>query len=513
MGKVLVLNMGMKSIRSIIFDSAGHKLASRSLPLKTAINDKQVEQDPLEWWEKALQVMGESLAEARCHQIEAITVTSSASCLVCLDKAGKPLGSALMVSDKRAEAEADYLAALPEFAEVKHRTGLAMSASLMLPKILWLQKNEPERFARTACFLSPNDYLIYNLCGEPVTDELNAAKFHYDLTTGTYPAKLLQAANIHGGVFPRVAEIGSRAGKIRRAVAEKLGISSDTAVIVTTYDAICSFLGSGVSSEGDASDVSGTVTVFRCLSYHQHIQSQAERLRVYVSPYSVENAQIVGGSNNLGGGLIEWAKQCYYQNESYPYEVMEKEAGESSVGARGLIFLPYLLGERAPIWNDEARGVFFGLERMHTRKDMARAVFESTGFIDMDMLAAVEEAGIKVTSVRLSGGLARLNLVSQIKADILGRDVLVLSEFETTSTGAAMLAFIGLGEFADLKEAAEHFVRVRMIIKPDMEKHQHYQEIYGLYHSTYEILKPQFSKRMRVLNRLHLDKEVRLENL
>ena len=129
----------------------------------------------------------------------------------------------------------------------------------------------------------------------------------------------------------------------------------------------------------------------------------------------------------MGGGLIEWVKQCYYQNEMLPYELMEKDASEASLGAGGVIFLPYLLGERAPIWDHNARGVFFGLERMHTRKEMTRAVLESTGFIDLDMIAAIEEVGLKINTIRLSGGLARLNTVSQIKSDITGREVQVLS--------------------------------------------------------------------------------------
>ncbi len=513
MSTVLVLNMGMKSIRSIIFTDKGQKLSSSALPLQSAINDKRVEQNPSEWWEKAIAVMGQSLKDARIKHIDAMTVTSSASCLVCAKADGEPIGSCIMVSDKRAELEAREISDMPSFAPVGESTGLKMSSSLLLPKILWIKKHDREAFDQTAYFMTPNDYLIYRFSGNVLTDYLNAAKYHYDVATGKYPEVLLKDLGIPIEKLPPVKNIGDDAGELLPEIADRLGIERGTRVIVSSYDAICSFFGSGVSDEGEASDVSGTVTVFRCLSFNKTVQGRAQNLRVYVSPYKAENAQIVGGSNNLGGGLIEWAKQCYYQHEPYPYEVMEKEAGESEVGANGLIFLPYLLGERAPLWNDDARGVFFGLERMHTRKDMTRAVFESTGFIDMDMLAAIREAGIEVSSVRLSGGLARVNLVSQIKADILGKDVMVLSEFETTSTGAAMLAFIGLGVFRNLGEAAARFAHVRMIIKPDIENHKKYQHVYELYHSTYETLKPQFRKRMDVLERIRTDREIRIENL
>lgn len=214
----------------------------------------------------------------------------------------------------------------------------------------------------------------------------------------------------------------------------------------------------------------------------------------------------------MGGGLIEWVKQCYYQNEMLPYERMEKDAGEASLGAGGVIFLPYLLGERAPLWDSDARGIF-GLERMHTRKEMTRAVFESTGFIDLDMIAAIEETGIKIKSIRLSGGLARINLISQIKADITGRTVQVLSEFETTATGAAMIALYGQGVYSSLKEAADCFAKVRMVICPDRKNHDKYKELYSLYKETYHTLKPLFPKRMEVTERLYSSRRIRIENL
>lgn len=511
MKTVLVLNMGMKSIRSFIFREDGHKLSQAALPLTSAINDKRVEQDALEWWEKALNVMEKSIREADIKKLDAITVTSSASCLVCLDKEGEPLTPVMMVSDKRAKAEAEEISRLQEFAEVRQRTGLAMSSSLLLPKIFWVKRHAEEIFKKTAYFLTPNAYLLYRLCGKKVTDCLDAEKFHYSQDEGKYPEKLLQVLGISLGSLPQPVDIGTSVGVLFESIASGFAIGGGTEIVASSYDAICSFFGSGAAEEGEASDVSGTVTVFRTMSYKTIRKSGATK--VYESLYRPENARIVGGSNNLGGGLIEWAKQCYYQNEPYPYEVMEKEAGETALGANGLIFLPYLLGERMPIWNDDARGVFFGLERMHTRKDMTRAVFESAGFIDLDMRSAIEECGIRIKQVRLSGGLARLNLISQLKADILGLDVLVLSEFETTSTGAAMLAFIGLGVFSNAKEAARSFVKVRMIIKPDMENHAKYLRIYQLFKSTYEVLKPQYKKRLQMLEEIRTVREVKIENL
>lgn len=510
MSNTLVINMGLKSIRCIIFNQNGLKLGSAAQAINTAINDKCVEQEPEEWWEKTQNVIKKALADSGMAEITFITVTTSAACLVCVDSSGNSLGRAIMISDKRAKAETEIISDMPEFEEIKKKTGLGMAVSLMLPKILWVQRNMPEMYEKTAYFMAPNDYLIYKLCGVFVTDYFNAAKYHYILSEACYPEKLLEKLQIPPKKLPKVVNAGESVGNIDNVLAKQLGISSSAKIVVTSYDAICSFVGSGVSEDGETSDVSGTVTVFRTLSKRQDIGNSAN---IYTIPFYRENAQIVGGSNNLGGGLIEWVKQCYYQRESYPYEIMEKDAGESEIGGRGLIFLPYLLGERAPLWDDHVRGVFFGLERMHTRKDMTRAVFESTGFIDLSLLEAIQETGIEVQSVRLSGGLARINLISQIKADILGKDVMVLSEFETTATGAAMLALMGQGVYRTMKEAAEKFAAVRMIIKPNLENHRKYQYMYELYKDTYQTLRGLFDKRIQVLEHLRSDREVQIENL
>lgn len=510
MRTVLVLNMGMKSIRSIIFDENGNKLASASLPIETSLTGETVTQRPSEWWEKACEVIRETLAEAENIFIDYLTVTTSSSCLICVDERGEALLPCMMVSDKRAVEESRDIAGMNEFVAVREATGLDADPSLLLPKALWVKRHCEEIFKNSYKLLSPNDYLLLKFTGNYVTDYMNAQKWHYDTAQKQYPSMLLKKLGISEDMLPEVLPPGSYIGNVLQFATKATGLTIKTKVIATTYDAICSFIGSGVLEEGEASDVSGTVTVFRAVSKNK----PGGRLNgIQQIPYYEGGIHIVGGSNNLGGGLIEWVKQCYYQKESIPYEQMEKDAGEASIGAGGVIFLPYLLGERAPIWDCHARGVFFGLERMHTRKEMTRAVFESTGFIDLDMIAALEEAGIEVNRIRLSGGLARLNRISQLKADITGKEIRVLSEFETTASGAAMIALYGQGHFSNLKDAADRFVKIRMIIQPDQRNHQQYMEWYALYKETYHTLRPLFVKRMELTDRLYRKKKVQIENL
>lgn len=510
MKRILVINLGMKSVRSIVFDSEGRKLASSSLPIETYLCKECVTQDPDEWWEKASVVVRESIIDLDKDDIDYITVTSSSSCLVCVNDEGQSIYKSIMVSDRRATSEAKLIAEHPLYIAWNGGIGGICDTSLMLPKILWVKDNEPILFKQTYKYLAPNDYFIHRMTGQYVTDIFNAHKLFYDPNSMKYPEELLQELGISVSTLPEVREPGMEIGTITETAAKELGLSQKTKVILSSYDAICSFFGSGALNEGEASDVSGTVTVFRTPIFGEK-DYRSDKL--FSMPYVSKKMRIVGGSNNLGGGLIEWVKQCYYTNESSPYEIMEKDALDAQLGAGGLIFLPYLLGERAPIWNSDARGVFFGLERSHTRKEMTRAVFESTGFIDMDMIHALEEAGIKIGSIRISGGLARLNLVSQIKADITGREINVLSEFETTSSGAAMMALTGCGVFENYNKAAEVFATIRMTIHPDQDNHRKYMRLYHLYKDAYQSMSELFIKRMDIVKDLYPAHQVKVENL
>lgn len=508
--KILILNMGMKSIRSIIFDQWGNKLASAACPLSTGLNESRVIQEPNEWWDCAVKVVQKSVKDLGGETVAYVTVTASASCLVYVDENGEALDSCIMVSDKRAEKECAELTALESTGFFGSAYGGGSVAGSMLAKILWVKNNQPENYAKTRYFLSPDDYLIAKLTGKYVTDELNALKLYYDVQTESYPAEAFRKLGIDPAKLPAVMPVGANLGAVKGDAASLLHLPMSAEVILTTYDAMCSFFGSGVTEEGEASDVSGTVTVLRTLTYRNDLRPSSA---VFATPYVPKACQIVGGSNNLGGGLIEWVKQCCYSREEYPYEVMEKEAGESSLGAGGLLFLPYLLGERAPIWDNTVRGMFFGLERYHTRKDMTRAVFESTGFVDMDFINEIEKTGVTVRNIRVSGGLARINLVSQIKADVTGKEVKVLSEFETTAVGAAMLALEAVGVFSDMEEAAKVFAEVRMIVQPSYKQHIQYQKMYCLFKQVYLETKELFKQRREVCTSIYPNQECTIENI
>jgi xylulokinase len=414
-------------------------------------------------------------------------------------KDGKILGNCILVSDKRAQKEATYIGELEEYKALSHYLPKNCDTSQMIPKAVWWKKiNEDLVDFSEVMILSPNDLFAYEFSGQFVTDVFNAQKCFYDWKSKSYPEYLIKTLDLDSSQFPKVVPVGTSVGVISESAARKFNLTKNCEYIVTTYDAICGFWGSGASDVGEASDVSGTVTSLRVLVQNEHLKE----LKCQNLFYAPVNSQvgIIGGSNNMGGGLIEWARDLYFANEQSPYHLMEDEAKKSCAGARGLIFLPYLMGERAPLWNQNARGVFFGIERYHTRADFARAVFDSAGFSLLNLINEIESLGIAVGPIKVSGGLSRISLISQIKADITNREIHVVDNLESTAMGAFLLMGVAKGYFSDIKMASKALSNTREIIYPNPKRVKEYREIFRLQNILYERVKPVFELRSQILS-------------
>jgi len=511
---ILVLNLGLKSIRAIVFDPDGRKRRVASRPVRTFLKNGEVEQDPEEWWTSALGVMRDVLQDREVRQtVRGITVTTSACNLVCADAHGQALRNAIIVSDTRARREAADMGSTGAFVELAARQpNQRAEPGMTIPRLLWLRDHEPEIFAESRWFYSSNDFLIHRLTGNVVTDPLNAEKAGYDPVAGVYAEALMRALDLPREKLPPVQPQLSIAGGLTEKVKHLMGFApgtEDIPVILTTYDAICAVFGSGVAGPGMACDVSGTVTSLRvavpevasgpsCGLFHQFDASTS--------------LHIIGGSNNLGGGLIEWARQCFYAGDDSAYQNMEVEALECGLGAEGLVFLPWLLGERAPLWDQDARGVFFGLERRHSRKHIIRAVLESAALGMVFLKEALETRTGPLQTLRVSGGLARLKIIASLKADILGVEVQVPAEFESTALGAWLLCRVALKGFSNIQEACS-LVDVREVIRPDRVNTPKYRELAAFFKDLYAACRPLYEKRRLLMHRLYDTETVCIENL
>lgn len=508
---ILVLNLGLRSIRAIVFNPKGEKLVHSWYPVQTFIKDNFVEQYPDEWWDLAKKVILEATKDEEIKKnIKYITVTSSAACLVALDKNGNPTCNVIMVSDKRAAKQAQEIK--NKFQKTLNSNNLA-NPSFMMPKILWLKENKPEIFKKTEKFMSANDYLIYKLSGEFITDELNAEKFYYNPEKKSYPQGLLDFLEISKKNLPEIKDIGETIGKLRPALKKELGLTENIKIVLSTYDAICAFWGGGVGKIGDACNVCGTCMSLRVYA-DKKIESDSGILSQYFKNF---DAYIVGGSNNLDGGLLEWAKSCFYgdsylTDDAHIFEIMEQEAKESSPGAEGLIFLPYLIGERVPFYDSDVRGVFFGMERSHSRKEIIRSIFESTGFMALSIIKAIEKAGTKINNLKMSGGLSQIDLICELRADITGKEVHVIEENETTSLGAFLIAAIANKLVPDLQTFVSS-LKIRKTVKPNPENYEKYQSMYNLFESLYRSLRGHFSIRKDIIKKHEIQKGHVINNL
>jgi len=509
---ILVLNLGLKSIRAIVFDPDGRKRRVAARPVRTFLKNGRVEQDPGEWWQGALTVMREAVQDREIRQtIRGLTVTTSACNLVCADAEGRALRHAIIVSDTRAHREAADLGRMEEFRKLAaQQPNQRPEPSMTIPRLLWLRENEPEVFEASRWFYSSNAYLIHRLTGSVVTDPLNAEKAGYDPVSGRYPEALLRSLHLPVEELPPVQPMLSIAGHLTEEVKRQVGFGSgDIPLLLTTYDAICAVFGSGVAGPGMACDVSGTVTSLRVAVPEVAPGPDAGLFDQFESATGLH---LVGGSNNLGGGLIEWTRQCFYGGDESAYQDMEGEAHECGLGAEGLVFLPYLLGERAPLWDQNARGVFFGLERRHSRKHMVRAVLESTALAMVFLKEALEVRTGPVRTLRVSGGLSRLKIVSSLKADVLNAEVQVPAEFESTALGAWLLCRVALKSFASIEEACS-IVDVREVVRPDRLNVPKYRELTAFFKDLYAACRPLYEKRTGLMQRLYDTETVTIENL
>ncbi len=496
---IVVINLGLKSVRSIVFSYDGMVQAQASEPIHTYVSNESVEQDPREWERLTKDVVRKTMTELgdAAQSIEYVAVTTSASCLVAVDGHGTPTRNSVLVSDTRSTEQARLLANTFEFRSVLADTGLSPSPDLMLPKMMWIKRHEPEVLKATKHFMNVGDYLVALLTGRYVTDPNNASKFHHAAGIG-YPNSLLDSLGLDPKGLPAVENAGTSVGKVLPEIATELGLPTSTEVILATYDALAAVTGTGAFEVGEAVDVSGTVTSFRVVTDH-HVHDPEGR--VYVNPH-LDGTWLIGGSNNLGGGIVEWLKQLFFAGDDDPYGAIEAEAASEQPCPGGLIFLPYLLGERAPKWDPDCRGVFFGLNRAHGRPQMVRAVLESIGFSVRDIATVLKSFMVEPHVVNVSGGLARIDLANQIKADILGVPVQRLSNFETTSIGAALIALSATNVFSSPREGFSSFCRIDRVFEPNPAVHMVYDEYFELYRSTYDALRPVFEQRKRIIGRL-----------
>jgi xylulokinase len=489
----LAIDLGTSGVKVGVIDADGWLVTKTGARYETTTpRPGWVEQDPESWWAAGRAAIKEAAREINPTQLQSLSVAGLAPALVCLNEQGEPVCPAPIWSDRRAEAE---------LAELTERLGYDTIFSL-LPRLLWLKRQEGTSYRRTRWVFQPYEYVSFKLTGEVAciapTEQLRP-----------WSEQDFAASELDRDKFPyRICTLGEIIGPLSPDVAAETGLPSGLPVVAGTVDTFAAWIGTATTRKGVVCNTVGTSDGI-ALVWDQPLPDP--KGRVSAMPHITGRDWIVGGALSSGGLMLDWFVRRFYNQTPNPYEVVTQEASSVPAGAEGLMALPYLVGERSPIFNPHARGVFFGIAETHTRAHFARAVLESVAFAVRDVCEAIREVGGEIEEVRVAGGAAHSDVWSQIKADVLGRRVLIPEIADSGLLGAAIIAGWGVGQFENLSAAAEKMVRFRAKLEPNPEHHARYTQLFECYRGLYAHLKDDFA-RMAKLNQKSDQRTVDSEN-
>lgn len=463
---LFVLDVGTTSLKAALFDRQGRLEKKTSIPvgLVRAENPNYREADPHQWLRAMKEAYREVTADRSIH-LEALAVSGNGPTLVSVDADGNPVGNAMSWMDRRGVAEAET---------IRQAAGYYVDPTFYLPKALWVRKNRQEDFKRIVRFLACPEFIIHYLSGEAHTILPGDSFLRYFWTD-----ELLESLGFRRELFPDFIDPGTPCGTVTAAASAETGIPAGTPVIAGGPDFVMSLLGTASVYPGRACDRAGTSEGINLCT-----ASLVEDERLMGYGHVVKGLYNLSGIISTSGKALEWVIDLLGQQNA-DYEDIFKRAAQSPPGARGLVFLPYLTGERAPHWDPLLRGSFFGLALFHGPEDIIRAVLESTGYAMRDVIEVIEGKGLRIDDLRITGNPSRSPLWNRIKADITGKPIKVPEFPESELLGDACVALRGLGLYKNLQQAAENIVRFKDVIEPDPDRAEGYGRMFRLYRELY----------------------------
>jgi xylulokinase len=474
--RILSIDVGTSSVKAAIFDLKGKELttAVKKYSLERP-RSGWVEVDPRIYWEKTRQAIKEVLTKVEYpREIRAVGVTSQGETLISLDKEGVPLRNAVVWLDTRAVKEAKEIRETFGKDKIYRITGQNdTSAGYTASIILWLKRNEPEIFNRTSKFLLVTDYITYMLTGSYVSNKaLYPSTLYYDFLKGVWWQDMLDFLSIKRSHLPELIDSGAVAGETR---CSDSGIPAEAVVCPSPIDQITGALGAGNFQSGIISESTGTVLAICGVT---DVPAYDRYRRFCLFPHAVKGKFVAMAWAPASGSILTWLKDRFCPEMSY--EQMTGEAGKVTPGSEGLTVLPHFEGVNCPYKISDARGAFWGVTMTHQKKHFIRAVMESVAYLLKDYVTLLEENGISGNKIISLGGAVRSELWSQIKADVLGKEVVTNRASETVCLGASMIAATGAGLFNNCENACIHMAKKRKSFIPSKNVDT-YQNLYKDY--------------------------------
>ncbi|MEW5815981.1 MAG: FGGY family carbohydrate kinase [Spirochaetota bacterium] len=453
------------------------------------------EQAPGNWEEAVLKGLKNIASRSKNPaEIVSIGIAAQVDGVVPIDRAGKPLYKAIIWMDRRAIEEEKWIEKVIGREIIFPITGCNLDASHVLPKILWLKRNT-ESVAKTWKFLMPASYLLFFLTGSFGLDYSNASStLFYNVKEKVWCKDILKEFDLDLSLLPEIFPSTHSAGKLKKAIADSVGLTNRPVVAVGSGDEHAACIGAGVIEEGIALDIAGTAEVVGASSSLPLLDnSRLIETHGHASPdhWLLENPGFVSGGN------LRWFRDniCSIKDCKLSFDELTKAAKDIPPGSDGLIFLPTLMGAMAPEWNSKAKGNIYGLSLNSTSAHITKAILEASAYGIKDVIEAFKNMGLRFEKVRITGGGSQSEIWNQIKADVLNISVETLFTPETTSFGAALIGAVACKAFTSLKTAAARTVKIRDIIRPQAERAvEVYKKMYQLYRDLYYTLKPFFNK-------------------
>lgn len=496
MEKYLIAHdLGTSGDKATLFSTDGRMIKSITCVYETHFfNSTWAEQNPFDWWNAFCCANHALLKDVDKTRVAGIAFSGQMMGCVVVDRNGEVLRPAIIWADQRSIDEERVIREGIEEWEFYRITGHRISASYSIEKLMWIKNHEPDIYAKTYKMLQPKDYMIYRLTGEFLTDYTDASGTNcMDLSNLCWSDYILDIAGIDRDKLTEIQSSTYVAGEIGTKICEECGLPQGTPVVIGAGDGLCAAVGAGSVEDGDTFNYLGSSS-WVALTTSKPIFDK--EMKTYNWAHMIKGKYSPNGTMQAAGNSYQFLRKILCKDleekatlqKNSVYELMNLELGQSEQGANGLVYLPYILGERSPRWNSEARGAFIGLKMEHERKDLIRAGIEGIIMNLSIILDVFQNDRVNIQAMNVIGGLAKSKEIRQILSDVYGLEIRKLNWVdEATSMGAAVAAGVGVGEFRDFNEISK-FIEIEDVIYPDKARYEKYKKLKEIFNQSYYAL-------------------------
>lgn len=500
---LLGIDIGTSGTKTVLFDTEGRTVTSAlsEYPMHQP-HIGWAEQDPEDWWNAVVETVSRVVQSSGVQpsDIKGVGLSGQMHGMVLLDKSDRVLRSSMIWCDQRTQTECDQITEIIGRSRLIEITANPALTGFTASKVMWVKNHQPEIFQRIDKVLLPKDYIRYKLTGVFATEVSDASGTQFlDVPKRKWSEEVLSRLGFSVDWMPKVYESQEISGTISTEAASLTGLQQGTPVAGGGGDQAAGAVGNGIIQPGVISSTIGTSGVVFA-SMDQVNMDPAGRTQTFC--HALPNTWHVMGVTQAAGLSLQWMRTHFGGMERElanfleidPYVLMDQEAEKANPGCDGLLYLPYLMGERAPHLDPYARGVFFGLTARHGRCEMIRSVMEGVAYSLRDCLEIIRDMQVPIREVRASGGGGKSPLWRQMQADVFQTPIAVTNSKEGPALGAALLAGVGAGVYKDVREACEQAIQVTKMQNPIEENIPVYEKYYDVYTGLYPVLKDSYRK-------------------